>query len=231
MRLTFAATFAVYLTTLAVVTGQQPASAPPSARFDMEVRADFFAAFTGDMKRFERGMARTEEVLAADPNHAEAMVWHGSGLLFRAGQAFQQKDMPKGMELWGRGLQEMNRAVEIAPDNVGVRIPRGATLMEASRNVPPTQAPALLKTAVGDYEHVLALQEKSQYFATLSGHAKGELLFGLADGWARLGDKEKAGQYFKRLTGEATDSGRVTYAKAWLDGTPPADPGRCIGCH
>ena len=40
----------------------------------MEVRADFFAAFSGDMKRFERGMARCEEELAKDPNHAEAMV-------------------------------------------------------------------------------------------------------------------------------------------------------------
>jgi hypothetical protein len=68
-------------------------------------------------------------------------------------------------------------------------------------------------------------------FSGLSSHAKGELLFGLADGWARVGDKEKAKHYFERLTADASGSGRTKYARAWLDGTPPASPGRCIGCH
>jgi hypothetical protein len=33
------------------------------------------------------------------------------------------------------------------------------------------------------------------------------------------------------LTKDASASGRVTYAKAWLDGKPPASVGRCVGCH
>jgi hypothetical protein len=124
----------------------------------------------------------------------------------------------------------MNRAVALAPDDVAVRIPRGATLFEASRHVPdPKQAEGLVRIAVEDYEHVLKLQQA--YFGKLSDHAKGELLFGLADGWARLGDKEKAAQYFTRLTADASASGRAKYAKAWLAGDPPKDPGRCIGCH
>jgi len=227
MRFTFALAGFLYLSVLAGAA-TQPAPAQ-AGRFDMEVRADFFAAFSGDMKRFERGMARCEEVLAADPNHAEAMVWHGSGVFFRAGLAFQKGDIQNGMALYQRGLGEMQRAVDIAPDNVGVRIPRGAVLLEASRQMPEPQAKSLVNIGVSDFEHVLTLQES--YFATLSDHAKGELLFGLADGWARLGDKQKAMQYFTRLTKDASASGRSTYAKAWLEGTPPASPGRCVGCH
>ena len=227
MRFTFALSGFLYLSVLAAAA-TQPAPAQ-AGRFDMEVRADFFAAFSGDMKRFERAMARCEEVLAADPNHAEAMVWHGSGVFFRAGLAFQKGDVQNGMALYQRGLGEMQRAVDIAPNHVGVRIPRGAVLLEASRQMPDPQAKALVKIGVQDFEHVLTLQES--YFATLSDHAKGELLFGLADGWARLGDKQKAMQYFTRLTKDAAASGRSSYAKAWLDGTPPASPGRCVGCH
>jgi tetratricopeptide (TPR) repeat protein len=232
MRLTFTLAALVYLSAVTFAfTHQDPAksAAPPSGRFDFEVRADFFAGLSGDVKRFERAMARCEEVLAQNPNHAEALVWHGSGLLFRAGMLFSKGDTAQGMELWGKGLGEMNRAVALEPDNVGVRIPRGASLFETTRFVPDPQQMPRLKLALDDYEHVLKLQES--YFAKLSDHAKGELLFGLADGWARAGDKQKAQAYFTRLTQDATKSGRVEYAKAWLEGTPPADPGRCVGCH
>jgi tetratricopeptide (TPR) repeat protein len=206
-----------------------PGNSAPTGRFDLAVRADFFAGFSGDMVRFERAITLCETVLAANPDHAEALVWHGAGLAFRAGLAFQSGDAQKGMELWGRGMAEMGRAVSLQPDNVAVRIPRGASLLEASRQMPPAQATPILKLAVEDYERVLALQ--SPYFDKLSDHARGELLFGLADGWARLGDKEKACEYFTRLTSSASSSGRVTYAKAWLDGAPPATVGRCVGCH
>jgi tetratricopeptide (TPR) repeat protein len=231
MRFTLTMACALYCSALAAAFVQQPSAtpAPPSARFDMEVRADFFAGFSGDSARFARAMARCEEVLALNPNHPEALVWHGSGLISQAAALFAGGDMPKGMELYGRGLGEMERAVSLAPDHIGVRIPRGATLFEASRHVPPAQQAGLLKLALDDYEHALRLQQAT--FASLSDHAKGELLFGLAEGWARAGDKDKAQEYFTRLTKDASGSGRVTYAKAWLDGAPPASPGRCVGCH
>jgi tetratricopeptide (TPR) repeat protein len=231
MRLVLALSGVIYLSALAVVTAQQPAPAAAlAARFDMEVRTDFFAGFSGDAARLQRGMEKCEAVLAADPNHAEALVWHGSGLLGLSGAAFQVGDFQKGGELWARGQAEVNRAVSLAPDSVGVRIPRGATLFEASRQMPdPKQREALVRTAIDDFEHTLQLQQAT--FANLSDHAKGELLFGLADGWARLGEKEKAKGYFARLTADAATSGRVDYAKAWLNGTPPANPGRCTGCH
>jgi tetratricopeptide (TPR) repeat protein len=230
MRLMFATTIALWLSAVGYAFTQQAAATPPE-RFDFVVRADFFAGFQGDTARFERAMARCDQELAANPNHAEALVWRGSGFMFKSGMAFQASDFQKGMELWQRGLDEMNRAVALAPDNVGVRIPRGATLFQASQQAPPAQGAPLLKLALDDYEHALQLQEQSGYFQRLSSHAKGELLFGLADGWARAGEQQKARDYFTRLTKDAIGSGRITYAQAWLDGKPPANPGQCTGCH
>jgi hypothetical protein len=228
----FAVVTGLWLSAVTYAFTQQATTAPARAeRFDFAVRADFFAGFRGDKARFERAMARCDQELATNPDHAEALVWRGGGLMFLAGTAFQAGDVQNGLDLWQRGLGEMNRAVALAPDNVGVRIPRGATLFEVSRQAPPAQGAPLLTLALEDYEHALRLQEKTGYFATLSAHAKGELLFGLAEGWARAGDATKARQYFTRLTSEAADSGRAPYATAWLDGKPPAQPGTCTGCH
>jgi tetratricopeptide (TPR) repeat protein len=228
MRLAFTFAGLFYLSALAVAS-QAPPTAP--TRFDFQVRADFFAGFAGDESRLARAMTRCEEVLAQNPDHPEALVWHGAGVLTRSGALFAKGDLPKGFELWTKGLDEMERAVALAPDNIGVRIPRGSVLFAASRQVPPAQQPALIALALEDYEHALKLQTANGSFTRLSDHAKGELLFGLADGWARAGDQQKARDYFTRLTKDATTSGRLEYATAWLGGKPPASPGTCVGCH
>jgi tetratricopeptide (TPR) repeat protein len=190
-----------------------------------------FAGLAGDAARFAKAMEACERTLARDPRHAEALVWHGSGLFFQAGQAFQRGDMAAGGPLWERGLAEMNEAVSLAPDSLAVVIPRGAVLLQAARVVPAPMAEPLLKTGVRDFEHVLELQKS--YFQTLGDHPKGELLFGLADGYARLGDKVKARAYFERLVAEAPASGQAPRGRAWIDtGVVPPAPGLgCFGCH
>jgi len=216
---------------LALGLAAQAVPAPTGQRFDFLVRSDFFAGFAGDDARLQKGMAACERTLADHPQHAEALVWHGSGLLFQAGQAFRKGDMQNGGAMWSKALQEMETAVSLEPDNVGVRIPRGAVLLQATRFMPPEAAKPLIETAVGDYEHVLAIQEP--YFSTLGDHPKGELLFGLAEGYSRLGRLDKARTYFERLTKDAPSSGQAPRAQQWLaDGTLPAPSGLgCVGCH
>jgi tetratricopeptide (TPR) repeat protein len=200
-------------------------------RFDYLVRADFFAGFAGDQTALDRAMKLCEETLAKNPRHAEAMVWHGGGLLFISGRHFQKGDVQKGMELWNRGLKEMDEAVALAPDSVSVLIPRGATLIPASRFVRSAdESKALLQKGVNDYEKVLGIQKT--YFAGISGHARGELLFGLAEGWQRLGNAEKSRGYFQRIVTEAQGSERQQQAKDFLaTGTLPASTQSCTGCH
>jgi tetratricopeptide (TPR) repeat protein len=200
-------------------------------RFDMQVRNDFFTGFGGDAAALDRGMKACEQVLEHNPKHAEALVWHGGGLFFMSGQLFRKGDTNKGMELYGRGLKEMNDAVALAPDNIGVLIPRGATLLTASRAMPPgDQASKLLMQGLIDYEKAYALQ--SSYFDTLSGHARGELLFGLAEGFLRAGNDAKAREYFEKLAAAGPSCGHYTEAKAWLQ-TGKLDPKQaaCTGCH
>jgi len=214
----------VLLITVSVAFAQQ--------RFDMLVREDFFAGMSGDTARFEKAMKVTEETLAKDPNHAEAKVWHGSGVLFQAGQAFQKGDFQQGMKAWDQGLAEMEQAVNLAPSNVAVLIPRGASLIATSRFTPPQFGKPILQTGVADYEKVLKIQEPA--FAQMSAHSKGELLMGLADGWNRLGNTEKAKEYFTRMKAELPGSVYERKAQAWLENRPESKSQaffNCSGCH
>src|ERR1700677_888698 len=156
-------------------------SAPAQNRFDLKVRNDFFAGYAGDKDALARGMKACEAALAADPKNAEAMVWHGSGVLVGAQQLFASGDSEKAVPVWMRGLAEMQAAVDLAPDSVGVRIPRGAVLLTASHYTPDANmAKPLIVEGVSDYQRAYDLQK--EYFATLGTHPRGELLLGLADG-------------------------------------------------
>ena len=200
-------------------------------RFDLKVRNYFFAGFRGDSPALEKGMQMCEEALAADPKNAEALVWHGSGLFFQAGQAFQKGDQQNGMELWQRGLKEMSSAVEMAPNALGVRIPRGAVLLTASHYLPsPEMAHPLIETGVQDFEKAYEIQGPD--LSKLGIHPRGELMIGLADGYSRLGNQEKAGQWFERIAKEMPGTPYAKSAATWLDSKAlPAAQAACLGCH
>ncbi len=217
------------LVPLAVGAAAQTTAALP--RFDARVRGDFFAGFAGDPARLARGMRACEETLAADPEHAEALVWHGSGLLFQGGTRFRTGDMAEGQRLWTKGLAEMDSAVRLAPAAVAVLAPRGSALLGASRFVSPLMARPLIEQGVADYERILSIQ--APYFATLGDHPRSELLFGLAEGYARLGQIDRARQYFERIVRDVPASGPAPRAQQWLaTGSLPVFTGpTCVGCH
>lgn len=68
-------------------------------RYDEKVRSLFFAGFRGDTASLDKGMKITEDTLAAEPKHAQARVWHGAGVFFRSGMAFQKGDVSNGAVL------------------------------------------------------------------------------------------------------------------------------------
>jgi tetratricopeptide (TPR) repeat protein len=200
-------------------------------RFDMKVRNDFFAGFAGNQQALDRAMKYCEEELAHNPANAEALVWHGSGVFFQSGQFFQAGDRARGGEYWQRGLAEMDDAVKMAPENLGVRIPRGAVLLTASHNLPSADmARPLIEKGLTDFEHALELQQ--HYFDTLGTHPRGELLIGLADGYARLGKNDQATTYFERIRAALPDSVYAASAGKWLQTKTlaPREAG-CLGCH
>ncbi len=204
---------------------------PAQDRFDFKVRNYFFAGFAGDAASLEKGMKICEDSLAADPKNAQALVWHGAGLFYAAGQAFQKQDTQKGGELWARGLKEMDDAVALAPDQLGVVIPRGAVLLTASKYVPsPEMARPLIEKGVGDFEKTYQLQAAN--FDTIGTHPRGELMIGLADGYNRLGNQEKAQEWFERIQKSMPGTPYEKSATTWLEtkSLTPAQSG-CLGCH
>ena len=200
-------------------------------RFDYKVRNYFFAGYAGDAASLEKGMKICEDALATDPKNAEALVWHGSGLFSESGQAFQKGDQQSGRQLWQQGLKEMDDAVAIAPDALGVRIPRGAVLLTGSRYVgSPEMARPLIEKGIADFEKAYAIQGPD--LSRLATHPRGELMIGLADGYHRLGNQEKAQQWFERIQKEMQGTPYEKSATAWLETKylAPAQAG-CFGCH
>lgn len=201
----------------------------PARRFDHLVRNDFFAGFNGDQEALERGMKAAEQALAENPDHPEALVWHGAGLFSMSGAAFRAKDFERGTDLWNKGLAEMDRAVALAPDHVGVRIPRGAPLLTVSRFVPPDRQRQLLDRAKQDYLHVYKLQQAR--FESLPMHSKGELLLGIADAMDRTENFSAAKPWLERAA-SLGDKVYAPLAKKWLDeGTLAPMSRTCKGCH
>src|SRR5262249_19741179 len=138
-------------------------------RFDYLVRGDMFNGFDGDEEAFERAMALCEQRLAANPDDPEPLVWHGVGLMFRAGRAAMAGGREQSAAFGRQGFAEMARAVALAPDTVGVLIPRGAVLLAAAKEMPDgPRARDFLRTAVGDFERALKIQQPA--LARMSTH-------------------------------------------------------------
>jgi len=220
-------TFSKFVFALAVAAALLQAA----ERFDNLVRGDFFSGFAGDAAALDRGMKVCEAALAGNPQNAEALVWHGSGNVFLSGQAFRKGNYTTGSRLWGKGLQEMDDAVGLKPRNIAVLIPRGATLLAASAAQPSQeQTRPILEKGVADYEKVFEIQKP--YFDTLSGHSRGELLFGLADGYNRLNRKDQARATFEALLAVGKASGHEAQARQWMEkGSYEKTQLSCTGCH
>src|SRR5262245_24800304 len=78
-RMTATMTLVTWLVSAAVAlpVAQDQTAARPQ-RFDYLVRADFFAGAAGDDARLQKVIDTCERALEQNPQHAEAMVWHGA---------------------------------------------------------------------------------------------------------------------------------------------------------
>ena len=200
---------------------------------DAIVRNDFFAGMMGDKVRLERGMKYCEDILAKNPKHAEALVWHGGGLLVRAVHAYTSGDNKTGDKLWNKGIEEMNHAAALEPQNIRVKIGRSATLIgyaQSGWDPSDTQSRVLLESALLDYEAVYRWQKPN--FRDIPIHSRGELLFGLASGWSILGNENKTREYLRLILKECKNSPYEVKARRWLAKKwPLVIQHDCIGCH
>ena len=203
-------------------------------RFDpFQVQLDFFAGMmSGDEPRFQRAMAATEQELAANPDNGAALVWHGLGVALLSQRQFQAGDAQVAMTMLQKGLAEMARAVELEPDNIGVRIPRGSALREISRSLPPPMAEPLLEAARTDFQHTYDLQQ-DRLAQVGTPHPLGELLQGLGDIYSRQGKADAAATYYALIQQRLPGTEYAARAAEWTTTRQPLPPARtqCIGCH
>jgi hypothetical protein len=200
-------------------------------RFDYKVRNYFFAGFAGDAASLEKGMKICEDILASEPKNAEAMVWHGAGQFYQSGIAFRNGDQQNGIELSRLGQKQMDDAAELAPDDLGVRIVRGAVLLTASHQMSKSDmARPLIEKGVTDFEKAYSVQGPD--LSKLGTHPRGELMIGLADGYSRLGNQERAQAWFERIQKELKGTPYEKSATLWLEtkSLPPSQAG-CLSCH
>ena len=203
-----------------------------AVRFDFKVREDMFAGMDGDAESFDRAMKTIADTLAADPDHAQALVWRGDGRLFLAGQAFQRGAIAEGRKLSDEGIADMMRAVKIAPDDLGVRIPRATGLAPFANGIRPYDSAAadrLTRIALEDFE--FALKANAPRWEKLDEHDRGELLGALAENWLRLGDSAKARPYLDRMTAELPGTPYAANAALRRTDATAKKPLTCLGCH
>ena len=197
--------------------------------FHERVRADFFDGLRGDTAAMDRAMKVCEDELAKNPKHPEAMVWHGAGVVGRASVAFRTGDRVNGLELYNKGLAEMDAAVVLAPNEVGVRIPRGAVVLAMAPFVPDPEKTKLLERGISDYETTYAIQKDR--FETLTLHSREQLLYGLVDGYANLKNIDKATATFALMKRQASGSELLSRAEKRARGEAVDGPAPCEQCH
>jgi len=88
----------------------------------------------------------------------------------------------------------------------------------------------LIDTALSDYEHLYEARKST--LDKMDTHARGELLFGLADGNRRAGNEAKAREWFKRVSSEMKGTPYQKRADSYLQtGTLSVEESGCQGCH
>ena len=211
-------------------TSKQSKEANYDDRFDLEVREDIFAGFQGDKERMAKGLETCEIVLKKNPKHPEALVWRGSIRVFKAGQFFSQGNVIQGMQNWTSGLQDMDKAKELAPNHIGVLIPRAAVLLPAGKSAPKAMGMPLLKRVREDFEGAYARQK--DFLDELGEHPYGELRMGLADVYRALGKTEESKQQLEALVNERPDSKYAEIAQEWMKAPVKKKLSHsCVGCH
>ena len=220
----------VQKTTIAAVMILTAGALLSQDRFDFKVRNYFFAGLAGDAASLQKGMKICEDILASDPKQPEALVWHGTGLITESREAFQKGDQQNGAALWQRGLDEMDQAAELAPNDLGVRIVRGAVLLVASQYLPDDVAHPLIEKGLSDYEKAYSVQGPD--LSALGTHKSGELMIGMADAYARLGQQDKAQQWFDRIQKDLPGTPYAKSAATWLETkTLAPQQAGCLSCH
>ena len=225
----------------ALLNSQPAATAPASAaaaseiadasgRLTPQLMADLFNGLGGNVDALKRGLAATAQALAANPNNAEAMAWHGAATLSQStGDGLSALER---IGLFQRATKEMDSAVGIAPDNPRVRMARGTVLRILTPGMPRLgNVPGLIENARLDYQRMFDLQKDR--LDALGTHPLGELLQGLAELNSRQGKTADAETFYVMMQTRLKGTEYAARADEWMKTKQPLPVARtaCVSCH
>ena len=202
------------------------ALASPQQRLD----GGFFAALNGDPAALKGALDASAAALVRNPRDADAMVEHGMLTFFTAGNALGKGDMSAFPTLQA-GMEELDGAVTIAPDNPRIRVFRGIAYHQGSRGMPEAMGKPLLEKAGADFQ--MAYDAQAAVLDQLGEHRLGELLQIKGDIESRLGRTAEAEKTYGMIKAKLPNSDYAARADDWLKtrNPLPANQTTCIGCH
>ncbi len=194
----------------AMTTVEPPWAAPPGTE------EDFAEGLAGDEAALGRAVEASKTILEANPDDANAAAWHGYGLTIHCGRLFEEGKTGEGIEMWSRGLDLINQAIERDPGLVVARLFRGHAAYETARHDPDPQRSAdAAKQAAEDIEASLAAWPADAALPD-PDWKRTDLHSWLSDVYEKLGDKERAKEHREK-------AGRPAKAQA-APAPGPADP-------
>ena len=196
-----------------------------------QMRNDLFAAMEGNPNALKRMLDTSQKALDQNPDHAQALVWHGAATIGSFFMEAQKGNAPAAVPIFQKGAAEMDRAVSLAPDDIEVRIMRSVLYGPASRQFPPPLGRDMLEKARTDLQHAYDLQQS--HLSELGTHPLGELLQALADVNSRQGRTENAEKYYRLMQTMLKDTEYARRAGEWMKTKQPLPEAQtnCIGCH
>jgi tetratricopeptide (TPR) repeat protein len=220
----------IVMKTLAFIVLAAAALAAQDRLDTTRMRNDLFAGLAGNQEAIARMLVASEKMLAEFPDSAQALVWHGVASLARSFQLLQG-NQDAGMAAFQKAIGEMDRAVELAPDDIEVRALRGVLLAPLSRQMPEPFTTRMLEKARSDYQRLYDIQEKE--LQTLVTHPLGELLQGLGDIYSRQAKPAEAEKYYGKILEMLKDTEYARRAAAWMETRQPLPAAQtaCVGCH
>ncbi|MFQ6082801.1 MAG: tetratricopeptide repeat protein [Candidatus Aminicenantia bacterium] len=159
----------------------------------------------GNKDGIKRGEEIFKKLLEIDPENAQAYCWYGSLLTLKGKYA----TLPfNKIRFVNSGTKKMDKAVELAPDNITVR------MIRANNSLSLPDFFHRLELAITDFEYLLLLKEKNPDL--FSKDILVQIYFALGKAWQRKEDIARAKKYWQKVIGIDPDSKQGIEAKRLL---------------
>ena len=194
------------------------------------VREDYFAAYLGgDMATFEKGMAKTRELLAADTNNDGARGWLASGQIYLALRSYKEGKAALGASQFEEAMRTAQQSL-IRSNPTALRVLAATYILFADR-LPEAQRASLLKDGRDLFARIR--QQEDQRLDQMPLHFKGEVLAGQAQAAMRLGLQEEATKYLNEIVAKLPNTHYSQTAEKWLADPASASKSQlvCQSCH